>query len=111
MPKFSHAVASSLISRENPGTPALPLSIDPLATKGKKNVGRTERYMATTSIQTIETRVSRDDNGGFARSGQLANRNQDLASYGQQGYTLAHTAVIEGTEFVTFVDTLTRIND
>jgi len=67
--------------------------------------------MATTSIQSIETRVSKDDTEGMARSRQLANRSEDLSSYGQHGYTLAHTAVIEGTEFVTFVDTLTRIND
>jgi hypothetical protein len=67
--------------------------------------------MATTSIQSVETPVSKDDSESMARSRQLANRSEDLASYGQHGYTLAHTAVIDGSEFVTFVDTLTRIND
>ena len=67
--------------------------------------------MATTSIQTIETRVPRDDSEGTARSRQLANRGEDLAGYARAGYTLAHTAVVEGTDFVTFVDTLTRTSD
>jgi hypothetical protein len=62
----------------------------------------------TQSIQAIQTRVTKDDNETAARSRQLANRAEELASYARNGYTLAHTAAIEGTEFVTFVDTLTR---
>lgn len=67
--------------------------------------------MATTSIQTIETRVAKDDNESWTRRRQLANRSEDLTSYAQASYALAHTATIEGTEFVAFVDTLTRVND
>ena len=67
--------------------------------------------MTTTSIQTIETRVPKDDNEGAARSRQLAYRGEDLTSHARAGYVLAHTATIDGTEYVTFVDTLTRVND
>ena len=74
-------------------------------------LAETERDMATTSIQTIETRVTKEDSEGMARSRQLANRSEDLTSYARAGYTLAHTAVIEGTDYVTFVDTLTRAGD
>lgn len=71
-------------------------------------LGETERHMTTTTIQTLETRVTKDDDEALARSRQLANRSEDLNSYGRNGYTLAHTAVIEGADFLTFVDTLTR---
>ena len=111
MPNFSHAVAHSLISPEKQRTPALPLSIDSLATKGKKMLGEQERNMTTTHIQTIATRITKDDTANASRSRQIANRNEDLNNYARYGYTIAHTAVIEGTEFVTFVDTLTCTND
>ena len=65
----------------------------------------------THSIQTIQTRVTRDDNESAARSRQLANRGEELTSYARHGYTLAHTAAIESAESVTFVDTVTRPND
>ena len=42
---------------------------------------------------------------------QLTNRADDLASYARAGYSLTHTAVIEGADYATFVDTLTRQND
>jgi hypothetical protein len=67
--------------------------------------------MATMSIQTIETRVTKDDNEIQARSRQLANRSEDLSSHARVGYVLTHTATIDTTEYVTFVDTLTRVND
>jgi hypothetical protein len=63
------------------------------------------------SIQTIENHVTKDDRDAAARNRQLANRGDELTSYARAGYSLAHTATIEGTEYVTFVDTLTRDND
>lgn len=67
--------------------------------------------MATMSIQTIETRVTKVDNESQARSRQLANRSENLNSHARVGYALTHTASIDGTEYVTFVDTLTRVSD
>ncbi|ANP74811.1 hypothetical protein PA27867_3899 (plasmid) [Cryobacterium arcticum] len=67
--------------------------------------------MATMSIQTIETRVTKVDNEGQARSRQLANRSENLSSHAHVRYVLSHTATIDGAEYVTFVDTLTRVND
>ena len=67
--------------------------------------------MKTQSIQTVESRVTKDDDQAQNRLRQLAERQQDLASYGRNGYSLTHTYVIEGVEYVTFVDTLTRDND
>jgi len=67
--------------------------------------------MATMSIQTIETRVTKDDSETCARSHQLANRAEDLKSHAQVGYLLTHTTTIESTDYVTFADTLTRAND
>lgn len=67
--------------------------------------------MATMSIQTIETRVTKDDNEIQAQSRQLANRSEDLSSHARVGYALTHTTTIDGTDYVTFVDTLTRVND
>jgi hypothetical protein len=67
--------------------------------------------MSTTSIVAVTNRVTKDDDDSAARNRQLADRASELAGLGQMGYTLAHSAVIEGAESVTFVDTLTRIND
>jgi hypothetical protein len=61
-------------------------------------------------IQSIANHVNKDGNKA-ARDRQLANRAGELASCARAGYSLTHTAVIEGTEFVTFVDTLTRQAD
>jgi hypothetical protein len=63
------------------------------------------------SIQTIANHVTRDDNEAATRNRQLTGRADELASYARAGYSLTHTAVVEGAEFVTFVDTLTRQND
>jgi hypothetical protein len=66
-----------------------------------------ENMMSTTHVQTLETRVTTGDDIQ-ARSRQLVARNEDLNSYITGGYTLAHTTVIDSTEYVTFVDTLTH---
>ena len=64
--------------------------------------------MSTTSIGAVTNRVTKDDNDSAARIRQLGDRGAELAGLGQMGYTLEHTAVIEGSEFVTFVGTLPR---
>jgi hypothetical protein len=63
------------------------------------------------SIETIANHVTRDDNEAATRNCQLTGRADELASYARAGYNLTHTATIEGTDYVTFVDTLTRNND
>jgi hypothetical protein len=63
------------------------------------------------SIQSIANHVTKDDNEAAARNRQLTSRAEELASYAGAGYSLTHTAVIEGADYVTFVDTLTRQND
>jgi hypothetical protein len=65
----------------------------------------------TQSIQTIANHVTKDDNEAAVRNRQLTGRGDELASYARGGYSLTHTATIEGTDYVTFVDTLTRDND
>ena len=67
--------------------------------------------MATTSIQTIETRVTKTDDDHRGRTRQLAQRSEDLENHARAGFSLAHTATIDTAEYVTFVDTLTRVND
>jgi hypothetical protein len=62
----------------------------------------------TQHIQVIENRVTKSDADTVTRSRQIGYRAEDLISYAQAGYALAHTATIEGEEYVTFVDTLTR---
>ncbi|BDI24226.1 hypothetical protein [Herbiconiux sp. L3-i23] len=63
------------------------------------------------SIQVIENRVSKGDADTVAKSRQIGYRAQELADYARAGYDLAHTATIDGPEYVTFVDTLTRTTD
>ncbi|ASD24187.1 hypothetical protein B7495_18010 (plasmid) [Cryobacterium sp. LW097] len=63
------------------------------------------------SIETIQTRVTKIDDNSWSRTRQLAKRGEDLHSHAQAGYTLAHTATIASAGYVTFVDTLTRVND
>jgi hypothetical protein len=65
----------------------------------------------TQSIQTIANHVTKDDSDALARSRQLTNRADELTSYARAGYRLTHTATVEGAEFVTFVDTLTKDTD
>ena len=54
-------------------------------------LGEQEKHMAT-SIQTIETRVTKDDPPTQLR--QLGNRQQDLSAYGRSGYLLVNTVAI-----------------
>ena len=63
------------------------------------------------SIHTIANHVTKDDNDTPARSRQLTNRADELTSYARAGYRLTHTDTVEGAEFVTFVDTLTKDTD
>jgi hypothetical protein len=63
------------------------------------------------SIQTIANRVTRDDSDAATRYRQLTARADELSSYARVGYSLTHTATIEGTDSVTFVDTLTKETD
>jgi hypothetical protein len=65
----------------------------------------------TQSIQTIANHVTKDDSEASVRNRQLTNRADELTSYARAGYSLTHTATVEGAEFVTFVDTLTKDTD
>ena len=70
-------------------------------------LGEQEKHMAT-SIQTIETRVTKDDPPTQLR--QLGNRQQDLSAYGRSGYVLVNTVAIESLDYMTLVDTLQRVD-
>ncbi|MEV8241991.1 hypothetical protein AB0O90_17230 [Microbacterium testaceum] len=59
-------------------------------------------------IQVIANRVAKDEADTMTINRQIGYRAQELAEHGRAGYALAHTATIDGPEFVTFVDTLTR---
>lgn len=60
------------------------------------------------SIQVIANRVTKSDDDTVAKNRQIGYRAEELADYAHRGYQLAHTATIDGPEYVTFVDTLTR---
>ncbi|RLK46427.1 hypothetical protein [Microbacterium telephonicum] len=57
-------------------------------------------------IVVIENRVSKTSDV-VAQGRQVSYRAQELDYYAQRGYTLAHTATVDGPDHVTFVDTLT----
>ncbi len=63
------------------------------------------------SIQVIENRVVKSDDDVVSKSRQIGYRAQEVADYARAGYALAHTATIDGADYVTFVDTLTRTTD
>lgn len=63
------------------------------------------------SIQTLEQRLMKSDADPVAKSRRLGYRAEVLNDHARAGYRLTHTATIEGEEFVTFADTLTRGND
>jgi hypothetical protein len=63
------------------------------------------------SVQSIANHVTRDNSEAAAHNRQLTGRTDDLTSYARAGYILTNTVFLEGAEFVTFVDTLTRQND
>ncbi len=60
------------------------------------------------NIQVIANSVTKSDDNPAGTSRQIGYRAQELADYARAGYALAHTATIEGPEYVTFIDTLTR---
>jgi hypothetical protein len=62
-------------------------------------------------IATVQTIIPTGDDEVTRRTNGLVQREDDLNAWGRRGYTLAHTALIQGSERVTFVDTLTRTND
>ncbi len=57
-------------------------------------------------IAVIENRVGKTSDV-VAQGRQISYRAQELDAYAQRGYSLAHTATVDGPEYVTFVDTLT----
>lgn len=59
-------------------------------------------------IATVQTVIPVGDDDFMRRTDGLVQREDDLNAWGRRGYILAHTAVIQGAERVTFVDTLTR---
>jgi hypothetical protein len=60
-------------------------------------------------ITTTANRVTKDDDyDARNRLRQIAEREAELQQYARAGYFLVHTAVIETTSDVTFVDTLTK---
>jgi hypothetical protein len=64
--------------------------------------------MRLQAVGTVETVVSKRDEDGEVRKGKLLDRLHQLEFATSQGFTLAHTAVLEGEHYATFVDTLTQ---
>ena len=62
--------------------------------------------MRLQDVGTVETVVSKRDEDGEVRRGKLADRLRQLEFATSQGFTLTHTAVLEGEHYATFVDTL-----
>lgn len=58
-------------------------------------------------IETIRTVVSKADDASEARTAALRERDAELKTAASLGWTLANTAVLEGVEVATFVDTIT----
>jgi hypothetical protein len=58
-------------------------------------------------IETIRTVVSKADDATEARTAALRERDAELKTAASLGWTLANTAVLEGVEIATFVDTIT----
>lgn len=61
------------------------------------------RHQAT----TIRTVVAKRDDANEARTAALNDRDNQLRVASDMGWALAHTAVIDGTDYATFVDTIT----
>jgi len=64
--------------------------------------------MRRQDVGTVETVVPKRDDAAEARRGQLTDRLRQLEHATAQGFTLTHTAVLEGEHYATFVDTLTQ---
>ncbi|TCU43299.1 hypothetical protein [Curtobacterium sp. PhB146] len=58
-------------------------------------------------IETIVTAVSKADDATEARKAALSERRAELKAAASMGWTLTNTAVLEGIELATFVDTIT----
>jgi len=58
-------------------------------------------------IETIVTAVSKADDATEARTAALRERDAELKTAASLGWTLTNTAVLEGIELATFVDTIT----
>jgi hypothetical protein len=58
-------------------------------------------------IETIVTAVSKADDATEARTAALRERTAELKTAASLGWTLKNTAVLEGIELATFVDTIT----
>ena len=58
-------------------------------------------------IDTIRTVVTKRDYATEARTVALTDRDNHLRVASDMGWALAHTAVLDGTDYATFVDTLT----
>lgn len=59
-------------------------------------------------IETVRTVVAKRDDAAEARTAALNDRDNQLRLATDMGWALAHTAVLDGTDYATFVDTLTR---
>lgn len=59
-------------------------------------------------IETVRTVVAKRDDAAEASTAALKGRDNQLRVATDMGWALAHTAVIDGTDYATFVDTLTR---
>ncbi len=62
-------------------------------------------------IRTLSTPLPKSNSSDAHRLQLLAQRTEDLNSYGRVGYTLTHTYVLETEDSALFIDTLTREDD
>jgi hypothetical protein len=62
--------------------------------------------MRLQDVGTVETVVPKRDDLADARKGKLADRLHELEAATSQGFVLVHTAVLDGEQYATFVDTL-----
>ncbi len=60
------------------------------------------------SFATIQTTFPTGDEDHYRLSQKVEERDQQLHDYGRHGYRLANTVTVNGTEFITVIDTLTR---
>jgi len=65
------------------------------------------RHQAT----TIRTVIAKRDDANEARTAALNDRDNQLRAASDMGWALAHTAVINSTDYATFVDTLTHTEE
>lgn len=60
-------------------------------------------------VTTVTTVVPIIRDEGLQRQlKKLGERDSDLAHFGRNGWVLAHSHAIDGTDYTTFIDTLTR---